>query len=349
MFVGSGGRVIAPSPPRAPPHAPLIDPFARRIRYVRLSVTDRCDLRCVYCMAERMTFLPKTELLSFEELDRLCAAFIDRGVSKIRVTGGEPLVRRDIPALIETLGARIRPGGLEELTLTTNATQLEAHAETIARASVKRINVSVDSLDPATFARVTRGGDLAKTLAGIDAAQSVGLAVKLNVVALKSENADQLVDMTAWAHARGLAITFIEVMPMGETGEDRVDQFYPLTAVREALAESFALVDLAKRTGGPARYVRAEETGGEIGFITPLTHNFCEGCNRVRVDCTGKLYPCLGQEGVFDLRPALREGTQADLHAALDAAIAGKPKGHDFVIDRGRVQGPARTMSATGG
>jgi GTP 3',8-cyclase len=331
--------------------APMIDPFGRSISYLRVSVTDRCDFRCVYCMSENMSFLPKQELLSLEELDRLCSAFVTRGVRKLRLTGGEPLVRRDIMTLFRSLSRHLESGALEELTLTTNGSQLAKHARDLAACGVKRINVSLDTLDPQRFKDITRWGDLSKVIGGIDAAQEAGIAVKINTVALKGVNEEEISALVAWAHGRAMDITFIEVMPLGEIDGARIDQYLPLSLVRSRLAEQFTLEDLDYKTGGPARYVRALETGGRIGFITPLTHNFCESCNRVRITCTGTLYMCLGQEDAADLRRPLRlSESDAALHAAIDAAIARKPKGHDFIIDR-RTRQPAvgRHMSVTGG
>jgi cyclic pyranopterin phosphate synthase len=334
-----------------PASRPLIDPFARAITYLRVSVTDRCDFRCVYCMAEDMTFLPKADLLTLEELDRLCSAFIDRGVSKLRLTGGEPLVRRGVMTLFTSLSRHLKSGALEELTLTTNGSQLPKYAQQLADLGVKRINVSLDTLDPDKFRAITRWGELDKVMAGIDAAQAAGLKIKINAVALKGVNEDELGDLVAWAHGRGMDLTIIEVMPLGDVGEGRLDQYLPLSIVRARLAERFTLEDIDYRTGGPARFVRVAETGGRLGFITPLTHNFCESCNRVRITCTGTLYMCLGQEDAADLRTPLRasEGN-ALLDAAITDAIARKPKGHDFIIDR-RHQRPAlaRHMSVTGG
>jgi cyclic pyranopterin phosphate synthase len=330
---------------------PLVDPFARAITYLRVSVTDRCDFRCVYCMSEHMTFLPKADLLTLEELDRLCSAFIAKGVNKLRLTGGEPLVRRGIMTLFESLSRHLQSGALKELTLTTNGSQLEKYAHELKSHGVERINVSVDTLDPDKFRAITRWGDLHKVLAGIDAAQAAGLRVKINAVALKGVNEDEFGDMVAWAHGRGMDITFIEVMPLGETGESRLDQYLPLSLVRARLAERYTLADTDERTGGPARYVRVQETGGMLGFITPLTHNFCESCNRVRITCTGTLYMCLGQNDAADLRAPLRASeSDAALYAAIDEAISRKPKGHDFIIDR-RHDRPAlsRHMSVTGG
>ena len=330
---------------------PLVDPFARAITYLRVSVTDRCDFRCFYCMSEHMTFLPKADLLSLEELDRLCSAFVARGVSKLRLTGGEPLVRRDIMTLFRSLSRHLHSGALKELTVTTNGSQLEKYAAELRDCGVERINVSIDTLDHDKFRAITRWGDLRKVLAGVDAAQKAGLNIKINAVALKGVNEDEIADLVAWTHGRGMDLTLIEVMPLGETGESRVDQYLPLSLVRTRLAERYTLSDIDYRTGGPARYVRVQETGGRLGFITPLTHNFCESCNRVRITCTGTLYMCLGQEDAADLRAPLRASeSDALLHAALDEAISRKPKGHDFVIDR-RHQRPAvaRHMSVTGG
>jgi cyclic pyranopterin phosphate synthase len=333
-------------PPRV-----LIDPFARAITYLRVSVTDRCDFRCVYCMAEDMTFLPKADILSLEELDRLCSAFIDKGVRKLRLTGGEPLVRRGIMTLVASLSRHLKSGALDELTLTTNGSQLRKYAADLAAHGVKRINVSLDTLDAAKFRAVTRWGDVDKVLDGIAAAREAGLAVKINAVALKGVNEDEFSSLVQWAHGEGMDLTFIEVMPLGDIGTGRLDQYLPLSMVRARLAGRYTLTDLDYRTGGPARYVRVAETGGRLGFITPLTHNFCESCNRVRITCTGTLFMCLGQEDAADLRSVLRASETNDpLYAAIDEAISRKPKGHDFVIDR-RHQRPAlaRHMSVTGG
>jgi cyclic pyranopterin phosphate synthase len=329
----------------------LVDPFARAITYLRVSVTDRCDFRCVYCMSEHMSFLPKADLLTLEELDRLCSAFVARGVRKLRLTGGEPLVRRGIMTLVSSLSRHLRAGALDELTLTTNGSQLVKYAAELKAHGVERINVSLDTLDPDKFRAITRWGELDKVIAGIDAAQAAGLKIKINTVALKSVNEDELADLVAWAHGRGMDITLIEVMPLGDIGEERLDQYLPLSIVRTRLAERFTLDDIDHRTGGPARYVRVKETGGRLGFITPMTHNFCESCNRVRITCTGTLFMCLGHEDAADLRAPLRASEADDLlHAALDEAILRKPKGHDFVIDR-RHKRPAlaRHMSVTGG
>jgi len=330
--------------------SPLVDQFQRRISYLRLSVIDRCDLRCAYCMPERMTFLPKAEVLSLEELHQLALGFIARGITKLRLTGGEPLVRRDMIELVRALGRKLGDG-LEELTLTTNGTRLAEFSEDLFQAGVRRINVSLDTLDPDKFRAITRWGELDKVLAGIDAAQAAGLKVKINAVALKGVNEDEFPTLLEWAHGRGMELTLIEVMPLGDVGEGRLDQYLPLSIVRARLGERFTLTDIDYRTGGPARYVNVAETGGRLGFITPLTHNFCESCNRVRVTCTGTLYMCLGQEDAADLRTPLRASEGNDLlDAAIDDAIARKPKGHDFVIDR-RHQRPAlsRHMSVTGG
>jgi cyclic pyranopterin phosphate synthase len=329
----------------------LIDPFGRAISYLRVSVTDRCDLRCVYCMAENMSFLPKSEILSLEELDRLCSAFIARGVRKLRLTGGEPLVRRGIMTLVDSLSRHLRSGQLDELTLTTNGSQLEKYARDLRATGIRRINVSLDTLDAEKFHAITRWGALDKVLAGIEAAQSAGLKIKINAVALKGVNEDEFPELLEWAHGRGMDLTLIEVMPLGEIGEGRLDQYLPLSLVRARLAERYGLDDIDYRTGGPARYVRVAQTGGRLGFITPLTHNFCESCNRVRVTCTGTLYMCLGQQDAADLRKPLRASEANDLlFAAIDEAIGRKPKGHDFIIDR-RHQRPAvaRHMSVTGG
>jgi cyclic pyranopterin phosphate synthase len=328
----------------------MIDPFGRHISYLRVSVTDRCDFRCVYCMAEHQTFLPKSEVLTLEEIERLAAAFIAKGVERIRITGGEPLVRRNVMSLFEKLGTRLGHG-LKELTLTTNGSQLSRYARDLAATGVKRINVSLDTRDAAKFRDITRWGELSKVLAGIDAAQDAGLAVKINMVALKGVNENEIADMLEWAHGRGMGLTLIETMPLGEIEADRVAQYLPLPVVRARLEERYTLEDTAHRTGGPARYVRVRETGGLLGFITPLTHNFCESCNRVRLTCTGELFMCLGQNDNADLRAPLRASAgDALLNAAIDAAIARKPKGHDFVIDR-RHTAPAlaRHMSMTGG
>jgi cyclic pyranopterin phosphate synthase len=335
----------------SPRPAPLIDPFGRAITYVRVSVTDRCDFRCVYCMAEDMTFLPKKDVLSLEELDRLCSAFVAKGVRKLRLTGGEPLVRKNIMSLIRSLSRHIDSGDLDELTLTTNGSQLARFAGELADAGVKRINVSVDTLDPVKFREITRWGELDKVKAGIAAAKAAGLRIKINAVALKDVNEFEIDDLIRWAHGEDMDLTLIETMPLGEIGTDRTDQYLPLSLVRARLEERWTLEDISYKTGGPARYVRIAETGGRLGLITPLTHNFCEGCNRVRVTCTGTLYMCLGQEDAADLRAPLRASEADDLlSAAIDEAISRKPKGHDFIIDREhRKPAVGRHMSVTGG
>ncbi|WP_112528825.1 GTP 3',8-cyclase MoaA [Phyllobacterium trifolii] len=329
----------------------MIDPFGRTISYLRVSVTDRCDFRCTYCMSEHMTFLPKKDLLTLEELDRLCTAFVEKGVKKLRLTGGEPLVRKNIMHLIGELSRHLQSGALEELTLTTNGSQLARFAPELAGHGVKRINVSLDTLDPGKFRAITRWGDFSRVMEGIDAAQEAGIKVKLNAVALKGFNDHEIPEMIRWAHGRGMDLTLIETMPMGEIELDRTDQYLPLSLLRAKLSEEFTLNDIAYKTGGPARYVEIEETGGRVGFITPMTHNFCESCNRVRLTCTGTLYMCLGQEDAADLREPLRasEGNEL-LNSAIDEAIGRKPKGHDFIIDR-RHNRPAvsRHMSVTGG
>ncbi len=329
----------------------MIDPFGRHITYLRLSVTDRCDFRCVYCMSEHMSFLPKVELLTLEELERLSMAFVDKGVERLRITGGEPLVRRNVISLFDRLGAQIGKSNLKEVTLTTNGSQLARFARELVSAGVKRINISLDTRDAAKFRDITRWGDLPKVLDGIDAADSAGLKIKINTVALKGVNEDEIADLMLWAHGRGFDFTLIETMPLGEIDGDRVEQYLPLSVVRARLARDYTLEDSDYRTGGPARYVRVAETGGRLGFITPLTHNFCESCNRVRLTCTGTLYMCLGQSDAADLRTPLRAASDdAVLAQAIDAAIARKPKGHDFIIDR-RHNAPAleRHMSLTGG
>jgi len=333
-------------------NAPLIDPFQRAISYLRVSVTDRCDFRCLYCMSENMTFLPKKELLTLEELDRMCSTFIRLGVRKLRITGGEPLVRRDIMTFFRAMSRHLESGDLDELTLTTNGSQLSRFAADLAAAGVRRINVSLDTLDEAKFARVTRWGRLAQVMNGIDAAQAAGLRVKINAVALKGFNEDELFTLAEWCAARDCDMTWIEVMPMGDLGnEDRLDQYWSLDDLRARLAERYTLIDLTERTGGPARYVQLEQTGQKIGLITPLTHNFCESCNRVRLTCTGELYMCLGQEDMADLRAPLRVSEDdTALEEAIRNAIAHKPKGHDFDYSRQRADGQmTRHMSHTGG
>lgn len=333
-----------------PGPAPLSDSLGRAVRYLRLSVTDRCDLRCTYCMSEHMTFLPRAELLSLEELDQIATAFVGLGTRKLRLTGGEPLVRKDVLRLFESLSRHLASGALDELTLTTNGTQLTKFAQALADCGVKRINVSLDSLDADTFRRLTRGGDLKAVLAGIEAAQAAGLAVKINAVALKTDNAAALPELIQWAHGRGMDITLIETMPMGEVEEDRTDQYLSLTQFRQTLASYWTLTDLPLNTGGPSRYVSVAETGGRLGFITPLSHNFCETCNRVRLTCTGTLHTCLGREDASDLRAVLRGGGgAAGLEPAIRAALWAKPAGHDFHIERAAAPAVARHMSVTGG
>ncbi|WP_413992926.1 GTP 3',8-cyclase MoaA [Labrys okinawensis] len=330
---------------------PMIDPFGRAINYLRVSVTDRCDFRCVYCMSEDMNFLPKKDLLTLEELDRLCTAFIAKGVRKLRFTGGEPLVRRGIMTLFHSISRHLETGRLDELTLTTNGSQLARYAAELRACGVKRVNVSLDTLDPEAFKAITRWGDLGKVLDGIDKAQEAGLAVKINAVAIKGMTENEAGGLIDWAHGRGMDLTFIEVMPMGDVSGHRVDQYLPLSMLRAQLMDRYTLEDIPYATGGPARYVCVKETDGRLGFITPMTHNFCESCNRVRVTCTGTLYMCLGQEDAADLRAPLRASESNDLlNAAIDRAIARKPKGHDFIIDR-RTRQPSvsRHMSVTGG
>ncbi|MGA8769412.1 MAG: GTP 3',8-cyclase MoaA [Rhodomicrobium sp.] len=337
--------------PIEPAGGAMVDPFGRRITYLRVSVTDRCDFRCVYCMSENMTFLPRAGLLTLEELDRLCSAFIAKGVRKIRITGGEPLVRKNIMWLFSALSRHLQNGALHEVALTTNGSQLKKFSAGLAAAGVRRINVSLDTLDAQKFRAITRWGDFAQVMDGIRAAQSAGLHIKINMVALKNINEHEIEKMLHWCHGEGMDLTLIETMPLGDIEGDRTDQYLPLSVVRARLMERLTLEDIPYRTGGPARYVRVRETGGRLGFITPLTHNFCESCNRVRLTCTGTLYMCLGQEDAADLRAPLRAAASDDLLAeAIDAAIGRKPKGHDFVIDR-RAQKPAvaRHMSLTGG
>src|SRR3954447_856147 len=333
------------------PSAPMTDPFGRTISYLRVSVTDRCDLRCFYCMSEDMTFLPKADLLTLEELDRLCSVFIARGVRKLRLTGGEPLVRRNVMSLVRSLSRHLETGALGELTLTTNGSQLARFASELRDCGVRRVNVSMDTLDPAKFRAITRWGDLDKVMAGIEAARSAGLAVKINAVALKNLNEDEIPALMQWAHGKGMGLTLIEVMPMGDIGAGRIDQYVPLSLVRARLAARYTLTDIDENTGGPARYVRVAETGGQLGFITPMTHNFFESCNRVRITCTGTLHTCLGQEAASALRKPLRASADDRLLGeAIDRAIGLKPKGHDFIIDR-RHNRPSvsRHMSVTGG
>ena len=333
--------------------APLIDPFQRAITYLRVSVTDRCDFRCVYCMAENMKFLPKKELLTLEELDRMCSIFVQLGVQKLRITGGEPLVRRNIMSFFNSMSRHLESGALNEMTLTTNGSQLERFADDLYAAGVRRVNISLDTLDEQKFARVTRWGRLPQVLRGIDAAQRAGLRIKINTVALKGFNEDELLTLTQWCASRDMDLTWIEVMPMGDLGkEDRVGQYWALSEMRDELRKHYQLTELTERTGGTARYVRLEETGQKIGFITPLTHNFCESCNRVRLTCTGELYMCLGQEDMADLRIPLRDYPETDrpLEMAIQNAILHKPKGHDFDYSRQSISGQmTRHMSHTGG
>ncbi len=320
------------------------------VEYLRVSVTDRCDFRCVYCMAEDMTFLPKKELLTLEELERLCAVFVEKGVRKLRLTGGEPLVRRGVMGLIRNLGKMLDGGGLDELTLTTNGSQLARYSGELVDAGVRRINVSIDTLDEEKFARITRWGRLPQVMAGLESARKAGLAIKINAVALKGVNEHEIEDMMKWAHGQGFDFTLIETMPLGEIDEDRTDQYLPLSTVRSRLEEKYSLLDIPYKTGGPARYVKVSETGGRLGFITPMTHNFCESCNRVRLTCTGTLYMCLGQDDAADLRAPLRQSEANDLVSqAIDEAIARKPKGHDFIIGRDSTPSVSRHMSTTGG
>jgi cyclic pyranopterin phosphate synthase len=329
----------------------MIDPFGRHVTYLRVSVTDRCDFRCVYCMSEHMTFLPKAEVLTLEELDRVCSAFVRKGVRKLRLTGGEPLVRRNIISLFQALGRHLETGDLDELTLTTNGSQLAKYAPKLKACGVKRVNVSVDTLDANKFRKITRWGELDNVMAGVRAARDAGLAIKINTVALKDVNEHEFDDLIRWCGDEGFDMTLIETMPMGDISYDRNDQYLPLSKVRKRLEERWTLTDIAYKSGGPARYVEVKETGRKLGFITPLTHNFCESCNRVRLTCTGALYMCLGQNDKADLRTPLR-ASESDhlLEAAIDEAITRKPKGHDFVIDRDN-RGPAveRHMSVTGG
>ncbi|MFO1013048.1 MAG: GTP 3',8-cyclase MoaA [Caulobacteraceae bacterium] len=343
-YDASSAQALKPAPA-------LIDGFGRAVTYLRVSVTDRCDLRCVYCMAEHMTFLPKAEVLTLEELDRISSAFIGLGVKKLRLTGGEPLVRKGFMTLVESLSRHLKSGALEELTLTTNGTQLAAHAAELAALGVKRINVSVDTLNPDLFRRLTRGGDLEKVIGGIDAAREAGLRVKINAVALKHDNHREIPDLIQWAHERGMDMTLIETMPLGDIDEDRTDQYLSLREVRDELESYWTLKDIPLTTGGPARYVEIAQTGGRLGFITPMSHNFCESCNRVRLTCTGTLHSCLGRDDAKDLRAVIRAGaTDAELVEAIKAAVDAKPQGHDFHIDR-RHAAPAvaRHMSTTGG
>ncbi|MGB8867935.1 MAG: GTP 3',8-cyclase MoaA [Rhodomicrobium sp.] len=344
--------LLVPSPAELPVSgSAMVDSFGRHVTYLRVSVTDRCDFRCVYCMSEHMTFLPKADLLTLEELDRLCAAFIAKGVRKLRLTGGEPLVRKNIVWLFQALSRHLASGVLDEVTVTTNGSQLSRFASELAAAGVRRINVSLDTRDPAKFQEITRWGDIAKVIDGIRAAQKAGLQIKVNMVALKGVNEGEIEEMLRWCHGEGMDLTLIETMPLGDVEGDRTDQYLPLSVVRARLQDRLTLEDIPYRTGGPARYVQVHETGGRLGFITPLTHNFCESCNRVRITCTGTLYMCLGQNDAADLRTPLRASESDELlNAAIGEAIGRKPKGHDFVIDR-RAQRPAvaRHMSLTGG
>ncbi len=329
---------------------PLIDKYGRHVSYLRVSVTDRCDFRCTYCMSESMTFLPKSQILTLEELDQLCSAFIARGVRKLRLTGGEPLVRRGIMDLIRDLSRHLKSGALDELTLTTNGSQLTTYADDLARAGVKRLNISLDTLDHQKFAEITRRGRLEQVLNGLQAAKEAGISIKINAVALRGQNEDEISRMLAWCGQEGFDLCLIEAMPLGDIDGDRTDHYLPLTVVRERLEKDWTLVPSNHVTPGPARYVSVTETGGRLGFITPMTHNFCEGCNRVRITCTGTLYMCLGQEDHIDLRDILRENDPALLDDALDRAMLLKPKGHDFIIDRkGQKPAVARHMSMTGG
>lgn len=333
-----------------PPGTGLIDPYGRKIDYLRVSVTDRCDFRCVYCMSEDMTFLPKAELLSLEELDRLCSTFIRRGVRKLRLTGGEPLVRRNVISLFRSLGQHVKSGALDELTLTTNGSQLGKHAEDLFDCGVRRINVSLDTLDAAKFKAITRWGRFDQVIEGIKAAQNAGLSIKINMVALKGVNEDEIDKMLGWCGDNDLDLTLIETMPLGEIDEDRTDRYLPLSSVRKNLEQRWQLNSSDYQTGGPSRYVTIRETGKRLGFITPMTHNFCESCNRVRVTCTGTLYMCLGQEDAADLRTPLRSSPADDLlNQSIDEAISRKPKGHDFIIDRDNRPAVSRHMSMTGG
>ncbi len=328
---------------------PLIDSFGRQISYLRVSVTDRCDFRCIYCMSEHMEFLPKSEVLSFEEIEQLARAFIARGTRKIRLTGGEPLVRRDVMDLVRTLGSHLGQG-LDELTLTTNGSQLRRYAKGLAQAGVRRINVSLDTLDESRFREITRRGRIAEVLDGIDAADEAGLGIKINMVAMRGVNDDEIEPMMAWAHGRGFGLTLIEGMPLGEVGIDRVESYLPLRELRERIARRYTLEPAAHRTGGPARYDWVKETNGLLGFITPMSHNFCESCNRVRLTATGQLYLCLGQDDMVDLREVLRTEGPGGIDAALDRAMRIKPRGHDFVLDRSHTQAAVlRHMSVTGG
>jgi cyclic pyranopterin phosphate synthase len=333
-----------------PPQSSMVDPFGRMVSYLRVSVTDRCDFRCVYCMAEDMTFLPKKELLTLEELDRLCTVFIEKGVRKLRLTGGEPLVRRGIMELVRSLGRHLDTGALEELTLTTNGSQLHRFADELHDCGVRRINVSLDTLDADKFAKITRWGRLEQVMNSLETAKKAGLQIKINAVALKDVNEHEIEEMMIWAHGEGFDFTLIETMPLGEIDEDRTEQYLPLSTVRARLSEKYDLLPIPYKTGGPARYMEVQQTGGRLGFITPMTHNFCESCNRVRLTCTGTLFMCLGQEDAADLRAPLRASEGNELVAqAIDEAILRKPKGHDFIIDRDAKPAVGRHMSTTGG
>ena len=342
--------MIIPIPARIR-EQPALDSFGRRITYLRVSVTDRCDFRCVYCMAEGTRFLPRTDLLTLEELGRLCSAFISKGVRKLRLTGGEPLVRKNIMCLVHALSRHLQSGTLDELTLTTNGSQLARHADELASAGVRRINVSLDTLDPAKFRTITRLGDFSKVAGGIEAARKAGLKIKINMVALRGVNEDEIEAMVRWCHGKGMDLTLIEAMPLGEFEVGGTSKYLPLSVVRARLMDRFTLDDSPYRTGGPARYVRVRETGGRLGFITPLTHNFCESCNRVHVTCTGKLYMCLGQEDAADLAGPLRMSKSVELlQAAIDEAIARKPRGYDFAFGScAQNSALTRQMSLTGG
>ncbi len=331
--------------------ASMIDPFGRAISYLRVSVTDRCDFRCTYCMSENMTFLPRKDLLTLEELDRLCTVFIAKGVRRLRLTGGEPLVRKNIMHFIKGISRHIASGDLDELTLTTNGSQLPRMAAELAANGVRRINISLDTLNADKFRKITRWGNLDRVMAGIEAARNAGLKIKINTVALKNFNDAEIPELMRWAHGLGMDMTVIETMPMGEIDADRTDQYLPLSQLRATLMEQFSLRDIPYKTGGPARYVEVGETGGRLGFITPMTHNFCESCNRVRLTCTGTLYMCLGQNDAADLREPLRASeSNARVSQAIDDAISRKPKGHDFIIDRDNNRpAVARHMSVTGG
>jgi len=329
----------------------LVDGHGRAITYLRVSVTDRCDFRCLYCMSEDQTFLPKRDILTLEELDRICTAFVNKGVRKIRLTGGEPLVRRNLTWLIERLSRHLAAGRMDELTLTTNGSQLARHAAGLAANGVRRVNVSLDTLDAEKFARITRRGDLQKVLEGLKAARAAGLAIKINTVAVRGFNAGEIPELITWAHGEGYAMTLIETMPLGQIGGDRAEQYLPLSEVRQKLEERFTLEPIALNTGGPSRYVRVAETGGKLGFITPLSAHFCDTCNRVRLTATGTLYMCLGQDDAVDLRtPARLSRSDALLNEAIEDAVANKPRGHDFLIEPGKTRGiMLRNMNVTGG